>query len=121
MNTIFVQIASFRDPQLVPTLNDMIKQAKHPENLRVGICNQYNPNDEFNLDKFKNDYRFRIDNILDVESKGVCWARNRVQQMYSGETYTLQIDSHMRFEKNWDETLINMILGYKRKVIKNHY
>ena len=125
MNTIFVQIASFRDPQLLPTLNDMIKQAKHPENLRVGICNQYNPNDEFNLDKFKNDYRFRIDNVLDVESKGVCWARHRVQQMYSGETYTLQIDSHMRFEKNWDETLINMILdlqekGYKKPLLTGY-
>jgi hypothetical protein len=72
MDTIFVQIASFRDPQLLPTLNDMIKQAKHPENLRVGICNQYNPEDEFNIDKFQTDPRFRIDNVLDTESKGVC-------------------------------------------------
>jgi hypothetical protein len=115
---IFVQIASFRDPQLNPTLEDMIANAKYPENLRIGICNQYNPNDDFNLDKFKDDSRFRIDNVLDTESQGVCWARHRVQQMYSGETYTLQIDSHMRFEKNWDKTLIDMIKGLQKKGYK---
>jgi hypothetical protein len=122
---IFVQIASFRDPQLNPTLEDMIANAKYPENLRIGICNQYNPNDDFNLDKFKDDSRFRIDNVLDTESQGVCWARHRVQQMYSGETYTLQIDSHMRFEKNWDKTLIDMIKrlqkkGYKKPLLTSY-
>ena len=125
MNTIFVQIASYRDPQLLPTLNDMIKQAKNPENLRVGICNQYCPDDEFNIDKFKTDPRFRIDNILYTESKGVCWARHMVQQRYSGETYTLQIDSHMRFEKNWDEEMIQMIKdlqdkGYKKPLLTGY-
>jgi hypothetical protein len=115
MNTIFVQIASFRDPQLLLTLNNMIKQAKHPENLRVGICNQYNPEDEFNIDKFQTDPRFRIDNVLDTESQGVCWARHMVQQRYSGETYTLQIDSHMRFEKNWDTEMIQMIKDLQDK------
>jgi len=118
MSTIFVQIASFRDPQLLPTLNDMIKQAKHPENLRVGICNQHNPEDTFNIDKFQTDPRFRIDNVLDTESKGVCWARHMVQQRYSGETYTLQIDSHMRFEKNWDVEMIQMIKNLQKKGYK---
>ena len=31
--TIFIQIASYRDPQLIPTLKDCIKNAKKPENL----------------------------------------------------------------------------------------
>ena len=101
MSTIFVQIASFRDPQLNPTLQDMISKAKHPENLRIGICNQYNPEDDFNIDEFRSDDRFRIVDVLDTESKGVCWARHQVQQLYQNETYTLQIDSHMRFEENW--------------------
>jgi hypothetical protein len=118
MNTIFVQIASFRDPQLIPTLEDMIANAKYPENLRIGICNQYNTEDEFNLDKFRDDDRFRIDNVLDTESKGVCWARHMVQQRYSGETYTLQIDSHMRFEKDWDKTLIKMLKDLQKKGYK---
>ena len=32
MNSIFVQIAAFRDPQLLPTIRDCISNADHPEN-----------------------------------------------------------------------------------------
>ena len=115
MNTIFIQIASFRDPQLKPTIIDLLKNAKYPNNLRIGICNQFNPEDEFNIDEFKNDKRFKIIDVLDVESKGVCWARHQVQQLYGNEKYTLQIDSHMRFEKDWDDTLIKMIKQLQKK------
>jgi glycosyltransferase involved in cell wall biosynthesis len=108
--TIFVQIASYRDPQLIPTIDDMLENAKYPENLRIGICHQYHPDDKFsNLTKYRLDDRFRIIDVLYSESKGACWARHQIQQVYSGETYTLQIDSHMRFEENWDETLILML------------
>ena len=103
MNNIFVQIASYRDPQLIPTLKSMIENAKNPKKLIIGICRQYHPDDKFDvLDEYKNDKRFRVTDVLYSESKGVCWARNQVQQLYGGEDYTLQIDSHMRFEKNWD-------------------
>lgn len=122
---IFVQIASFRDPQLVPTLKSMIDMSTHPENLRIGICNQYNPSDEFNLDEYRDDTRFRIIDVLDVDSKGACWARNLIQQSYSGETYTLQIDSHMRFEKDWDSEMIGMIKqlqdkGYEKPLLTGY-
>ena len=115
MSTIFVQIASFRDPQLNPTLEDLISKAKYPKKLRIGICNQYNENDEFNLDHYRKDKRFRIIDVKDIDSPGVCWARNQVQQLYLGETYTLQIDSHMRFEQDWDKTLIDMIKDLQSK------
>ena len=115
MSTIFVQIASFRDPQLNPTLQDLISKAKYPKKLRIGICNQYNENDEFNLDHYRKDKRFRIIDVKDIDSLGVCWARNQVQQLYLGETYTLQIDSHMRFEQDWDKTLIDMIKDLQSK------
>ena len=107
---IFVQIASYRDPQLVNTIEDMIKNSKFPKNLVVGLCRQYHPEDGFdNVDKFRKDKRFRIIDVPYSESKGVCWARNQVQQKYSGEEFTLQIDSHMRFAPDWDETLVGMI------------
>lgn len=109
-NTIFVQIASYRDPQLLPTLKDMIDKAKYPENLRIGIAWQHNKEDAWdNLDEFKDDTRFRIIDIDHKESKGVCWARHSVQQLYNGEKFTLQLDSHHRFVKNWDQTLIDML------------
>jgi len=40
-NTIFIQIASYRDPQLLPTLKDCIEKAKYPKNLRFGIAWQH--------------------------------------------------------------------------------
>jgi glycosyltransferase involved in cell wall biosynthesis len=107
---IFIQIASYRDPELIPTLNSCIENSKYPENLVFSIARQFHPDDKFDdLSEFDNDERFKVINIPHEESKGVCWARNLTQQQYDGEEYTLQIDSHMRFEKDWDETLIGMV------------
>jgi glycosyltransferase involved in cell wall biosynthesis len=114
--TIFVQIASYRDPQLIPTLKSMLENAKYPENITVGIAWQHCSEDAWdNLDEYKNDKRFRILDIAHTESKGVCWARNAVQQLYKDEKYTLQIDSHHRFAKNWDETLISMLVDLQKQ------
>lgn len=113
---IFVQIAAYRDPQLEPTIKNMLENAKRPKNLRIGICRQYNPDDQFDLlEEYRKDKRFRILDVLYSESRGVCWARNQVQQLYEGEEYTLQIDSHMRFEKDWDDTLIKMVKQLQKK------
>ena len=49
--SIFVQIASYRDPELVPTILDMFETAEKPENLKVCICWQHD--DIENLDMFK--------------------------------------------------------------------
>ena len=123
---IFVQIASYRDPQLIPTIKDMLEKSKHPENLVLSIARQFHPEDGFDdLSEYENDPRFKIINIDYKESKGVCWARHLTQQQYDGEEYTLQIDSHMRFEKNWDDTLIKMIKdlqnkGYKKPLLTGY-
>ena len=123
---IFVQIASYRDPQLIPTIESMLENAKKPKNLVIGVARQFHPEDGFDdLSKYKKDKRFRILDIPYTESKGVCWARHQVQQLYSGETYTLQIDSHMRFEKDWDDEMIKMIKqlqkkGYKKPLLTGY-
>lgn len=116
---IFIQIASYRDPELIKTVKDCIANAKKPQNLVFSIARQYHPDDKFDdLTEYKNDYRFRILDIPHQESQGVCWARNLTQQLYQGEEYTMQIDSHMRFEKDWDDTLIGMIKQLKKKGYK---
>ncbi len=115
-NKIFIQIASYRDPELLPTLKDMISKAAKPENLVVGICWQHSKEDEWdNLDEFINDKRFKIMDIDYSESKGVCWARHAVQQMYGNEEYTLQLDSHHRFVQDWDKKLVSMYKKIKKK------
>lgn len=113
MSKIFIQIASYRDPQLVPTIDDCIANAKHPENLRFCVAWQHGI--EENLDKYLNDSRFIILDIPYQDSKGACWARNKIQQHYNGEKYTLQLDSHHRFIKNWDEECIAMIKQLQKK------
>ena len=93
--TIFVQIASYRDPDLLNTLKDILDNAKDPKNLRFGIAWQHTDEDEWdNLNEYLEDERFRILDIPYEDSEGACWARNLLQQLYEDETYTLQIDSH---------------------------
>ena len=123
---IFVQIASYRDPQLIPTIKNMLENAKRPKNLRIGVARQFHPDDKFDdLSDFENDSRFRILNIPHEEAEGVCWARNLVQQLYKDEEYTLQIDSHMRFAPNWDDEMIKMVKqlqkkGYKKPLLTGY-
>ena len=110
MEKIFIQIASYRDPQLLPTLRDCLAKASQPENLQFCIAWQHNPEDLWdNLDEFNKDPRFKILDIPYQNSTGPCKARNLIQQQYDGEKYTLQLDSHHRFEEHWDETLIIML------------
>jgi hypothetical protein len=127
METIFIQIASYRDPELVPTINDLINKAAKPNNLRFGIAWQNDKKNDIwdNLDSFKNDERFKIIDIEYQKSNGVCWARNKVQQLYNNEKYTLQIDSHHRFVQDWDILLIDMIKklqkdGYDKPLITTY-
>jgi hypothetical protein len=94
----------------------MIANAKRPKNLRFGIARQFNPEDKFDdLTEYEKDKRFRILDIPFEESKGVCWARNLTQQVYEGEEYTMQIDSHMRFAPNWDDEMIKMVKQLQKK------
>jgi hypothetical protein len=107
--SIFVQIASYRDPQLKPTLKDLLDKADNPEDLVISIAWQHSEEDEWdNLDEYQDDPRFKIIDIDYKESKGACWARWKLQQQYNGEDYTLQLDSHHRFIEGWDTELIRM-------------
>jgi len=112
-NKIFVQIAAYRDPELVPTIKSMLENAKKPENLVICIANQWD--DENALNEYRKDKRFKIIDIPHRDSKGTCWARHLIQQKYDEEEYTLQLDSHHRFIKNWDDELIKMIKQLKKK------
>ncbi len=124
--TIFVQIASYRDPELIPTLEDLLSKASNPDRLHICVANQFSEDDDFNLpDSYRNDERFTIIDIPFKESKGVCWARNFVQQFYKGEKYTLQLDSHHRFVQNWDKECIDMLKslqekGYKKPLLTGY-
>ena len=103
-NLIFISIASYRDAQLVPTVEDCLAKATQPDRLRFGICWQHGT-EEAEL-PFQSDPRFRILDIDWRDSRGACWARAAIMQLWQHEAWYLQIDSHCRFAPGWDETLI---------------
>jgi hypothetical protein len=104
--SIFIQIASYRDPLLVSTVRDAIAKSSGRNKLIFGICHQHGIEDS-NLPFTGTN--FRIDKVPYQESRGACWARNRIQQLYDGETYTLHLDSHHRFAPGWDQQLVEML------------
>jgi len=123
---IFVSIASYRDPELIPTLLDMIAQAADPAALHVAICWQHdddisifvnagmtleNTSTHGEHDIFTFIYqtvRIQVISIHYYHSRGACWARHLSEQFYQGEEWFLQIDSHCRFATGWDREAVTM-------------
>lgn len=107
IQTIFVQICSYRDAELDQTIQSAINNATHPERLSFGICYQYGDGEIEPSSFTLYSSQIKVKKIKWTEAKGVGWARNICNSFYSGEEYTLQIDSHHIFKKSWDEELIN--------------
>lgn len=113
--TIFVQIASYRDSECQHTVRDLFEKAANPDRIHVGICWQYDPEEDAHCFEVESPRPEQVSftPFHWKESKGVCWARRQTQLMYQGEDYTLQIDSHMRFIPGWDKELIDQLLQCK--------
>jgi len=123
MSRIFVSIAAYRDPELLPTIKDLLTNCVNPENFTICIGWQHSEEDTWdNLDEYKNDSRFIILDIPYKEAKGVCWMRAEIQKHYTDQEYYLQLDSHHRFLQDWDITLKDYIhylqcKGYKKPLL----
>jgi len=115
-NKIFISIASYRDPELIPTIKNCIANAKNPRNLAFGISRQFHPDDKFDdLKKYKKRKSFKIIETNYKQSLGVCHARHNIQNLYDGEEYYFQLDSHHRFVKDWDEKLKDTLNNLKKQ------
>jgi hypothetical protein len=107
---IFINIASYRDDhELWATVKDAVRKAEHPERLRFAVVDQTAaPVSEATLAQVAPaqieylyvDYRF---------SRGPCWARALGYTLLYEEDYVLQVDSHSRFDNNWDTWFITTI------------
>lgn len=120
--SIFVSIASYRDPQLPLTVASLLNQADYPERVFIGVLNQVH------LDKDKDcisiDYPQMQQHVMDYnDAKGVCWARGYIwNELLDQHDFALQIDSHSRFAKGWDTTLLEMYTKINdEKAIITHY
>ena len=102
---IFISIASYQDPLLETTIKSAYYQADTPENLRFGICDQSSFPLDINSISFGSQISY--EHVEPSLSQGTCWARSKVQKFFNNETYYLQIDSHMQFEKGWDSYMLS--------------
>jgi hypothetical protein len=115
--TIMVHLPAYREPELIPTIESALENAKHPERIHFGICRQFHPDDEFdNIDRYRSDDRFKIKDIPYKEAKGLAYARGIINdELLTDEDFLCQLDSHHRFAENWDETLINWYYDLKEE------
>jgi hypothetical protein len=107
--SIFVSIAAYRDPELLPTLRDCLLRARYPDDLYFGICWQH-ATDEAVPSEFA-DRRMRVIDVPWQNSQGACWARSEIMKLWDGEDFFLQLDSHHRFVQDWDALLLSLAEG----------
>lgn len=114
--SVFIQIAAYRDPELVPTVLDCLAKAKNPDKLRIGICWQHAEGDD--IAQIAHLPQVRLIAVPYQESKGACWARAIAGELYDGEEFYMQIDSHHRFDEHWDAKIITMLTGLESDGVK---
>jgi len=103
---IFISIASYRDKELRKTALSLLNNAYDPNNLYFGILTQDINHRHPDLSFLPN---LKHEQIHAKDAKGAGYAREIVMSMYDGQDYYFQVDSHMRFAKNWDARLITML------------
>jgi Glycosyltransferase (GlcNAc) len=106
---IFIQCASYRDPELKNTISTAINNAKIPNKVSFGICWQGKPESDLEQLNYKKFNHCRVVLIDSDKTEGIGYARAKAMHMFEDEEYTLQIDSHMKFLPNWDETMIKLL------------
>jgi [Skp1-protein]-hydroxyproline N-acetylglucosaminyltransferase len=114
--SIFVSIAAYRDSECKHTVNNLFAMARYPHRIVVGILWQAQETiDGTAIDKAYlssigvGDDQVRLLTLSSSSASGPCYARHIVDSLRQDEQYLLQIDSHMRFRKNWDVYLISAL------------
>jgi hypothetical protein len=103
---IFISIASYRDPELQWTIKSAIENANNPDNLYFGVVHQGVDSELFDINSIKN---MSLIKMHPKEAKGAGYARAKAMELYTGQEYFLQIDSHTRFAPGWDLICIDQL------------
>ena len=120
---IFVSIACYRDPEVIPTVMDAYKKAKNPDNIIFGVYAQMGEEDDkLDFSFVRNPNQVRLLVRPNTSARGPAYARYIIyNKLYRNELYYLQIDSHTRFVENWDEELIEMLGNLKANSVISTY
>lgn len=122
--SIFISIASYRDPLLQNTVVDAYRNASNPGDLVFGIVDQSDKDETFRLNELPFRQQIRYHRVDPIYARGACWARSVAQSLWSNEDYYFQIDSHTLFEPGWDTHLIEnykMLVQYHPKPVITAY
>lgn len=113
---IFISIASYRDDECKDTVFDLFAKATNPDAIFVGVVQQNSSDQKEDCfdkceacSKRKKSGHIRVTNFSHMQAKGPTFARYHCSKLWRGEQWYLQIDSHIQFEKGWDDTLIEQI------------
>ena len=108
MKKIFVNVCSYRDKLLAPTLESAMENESGRNQIVYGVFEQTALEDSLKTKypHLATHKRVRYKRIDPEYSDGVVWARGiNAMQIYE-EEFQYQIDSHMLFDKGWDNYLI---------------
>jgi len=128
LETIYVSVAGYRDPECGPTIESILARAKHPERVRVAIIDQRadgdpdfcNPETPCEDDPSQAACRFEKNiDIYHVDARlsvGPVFARHLAHRMFRGEYFAMQVDSHVRFTQDWDNDIIGQWKSAKNEM-----
>ena len=110
MASVFIQIPSYHDYELGRTIRDAMYKSSGQNDINFGVHLSYYKNNDINIPNLNN---IKIEVSEAPENLGQGTSRYIANELYDGEDYYLQIDSHTRFEEGWDESLIENYQFYK--------
>jgi hypothetical protein len=143
-DSIFLSLASYRDENCLPTLTQAYEKAKRPQQLFVGLVQQncldhcrsgvleggamedVEPDEDcgalFCASRPDLCDNVRVLRINETEALGPYAGRYFGSKLWSGESWYMQIDSHMTFAQDWDALSIEMLTAAPSpKPVLTHY
>eukprot|EP00435_Cladocopium_sp_Y103_P072933 s1156_g41.t2 len=96
------------------TIIDLFEKAAKPSRVFIGVCWQVDREEDADcfLLQPPSSYAGQVRTLFlhHSEARGPCYARARIQQeLFQGEDFYFQLDSHFRMIPKWDEELIHQL------------
>ena len=117
--TLFVAIASYRDPEVLSTVRWLVERACHPEQLRIVVLEQNESRDasvkSLGLPQVK------VMQMPASEARGPLYARALLREQYAGEDVYVQLDSHVWPRPHWDAAALQDLSQCPARSILTNY
>jgi hypothetical protein len=121
--SIFISIASYRDPELIRTVRSALDNSSGKHDIYFGIVVQDHEKDIPDLSWVPN---LSLTSMHPKEARGAGFARAIAMHSYTNQDYFLQVDSHTLFAKDWDDMCISELskaqsIANNKKVILSYF